>query len=42
MIARETRWPAFPNLPLLNVHRSGFCLTLPIADSNATLSLSRP
>ena len=42
MIARETRWPAFPNLPLLNVHRSGFCLTLPIADSNATLSLSGP
>jgi len=42
MIAGETRWPAFPNLPLLNVHRSGFCLTLPIADSNATLSLSGP
>jgi hypothetical protein len=42
MIARETRRTAFPNLPLLNVHRSGFCLTLPIADSSATRSLSGP
>ncbi len=42
MIAGETRWPAFPNLPLLNAHRPGFCLTLPMADSNATRSLSWP
>jgi hypothetical protein len=42
MIAPETRWPALPNLPLVKIHRSGFCLTLLIADSNATLSLSGP
>jgi hypothetical protein len=42
MIARKARRTAFPNLPLVNVHRSGFCLTLPMADSNAILSLSGP
>jgi len=42
MIAREARRPAFPNLPLLQVHRSGFCLTLLMADSSATRALSGP
>jgi hypothetical protein len=42
MVTRETRRAAFPNLPLKKFHRSGFCLTLPIADSNAALSLSGP
>lgn len=42
MVAGETRRPTFPNFPLVNVHRSGSCLILLIADSNATLSLSGP
>jgi hypothetical protein len=42
MVARKARRPALPNLPLVYVHRSGFCTTLPIADSNAALSLSGP
>jgi hypothetical protein len=42
MIAREARRPAFPNLPLLQVHRSGFCLIRLMADSRATRSLSGP
>jgi len=42
MIAGKARWPAFPNLPLMKVHRSGFCLTLLMADSSATRSLSGP
>ena len=42
MIVREAHWPAFPNLPLVKIHRSGFCFTLLIEDSNAILSLSRP
>jgi hypothetical protein len=42
MIAREARWPAFPYLPLMEIHRSGFCRTLLMADSSATRSLSGP
>lgn len=42
MIAREARRPTFPNLPLMQVHRSGFCRTLLMADSSATRSLSGP
>ena len=42
MITRKTEGPTFPNLPLMNFHRSGFCPTLPIADSKASLSLSGP
>src|ERR1035438_3101427 len=42
MIARKARRPAFPNLPLLQVHRSGFCLTLLMADSSAAPPLSGP
>src|SRR5713101_5663754 len=42
MIALESGRAAFPNLPLANVHRSGFCLILLIADSTATRSWSGP
>lgn len=42
MIAHEARRPAFPNLPLVEVHRSGCCLTLLMADSRATRRLSEP
>jgi hypothetical protein len=42
MITREARRPAFPNLPLMKAHRSGRCLTLAMADSRRTRSLSVP
>ena len=42
MIPREAQWAAFPNLPLLEVHRSGCCRTLLMADSRATRSSSGP
>ncbi len=42
MIASEARGTAFPDFPLMEVHRSGLCRTLLIAASSATRSLSGP
>src|SRR5260370_40013422 len=42
VLALESGRAAFPNLPLANVHPSGFCLILLIADSSATRSWSAP
>src|SRR5713101_653606 len=42
VLALESGRAAFPNLPLANVHRSGFCLILLIADSSATRPWSGP
>jgi hypothetical protein len=42
MVARKARRTGFPNLPLLQLHRSGSCGTLLMDDSRASRSSSKP